>query len=153
MILYSCILVSYIAGSSARLRARTQYQYGLTNVVFSEITSSPDLGNYANSLVGVRRTIFMAYVLNLSVFSYEYGYCSGWLFMESLPFDARPGLWMAESPQAWISVAHTKSGEQVGEQLSSYHEFAEAFHGQSPDFCGDLFLILAAFAHNGLGGN
>ena len=95
----------------------------------------------------------MAYVLNLSVFSYRHGYCSGWLFMESLPFDARPGLWMAESPQGWIAVAQTKCGEEVGELLNSYHEFAESFHGQTPDFYGDVFLTLVAFAHNGLGGN
>ncbi|RFU24999.1 hypothetical protein B7463_g11329, partial [Scytalidium lignicola] len=101
----------------------------------------------------VRRTVFMAYVLNMSVFGYKYGYCSNWLFMESLPFDARPGLWMAESPQAWIAVAHARSGEEVGEQLNSYHEFAEAFRGQTTDFCGDAFLTLVAFVHNGLGGN
>jgi hypothetical protein len=104
-------------------------------------------------LKGVRRTIFMAYVLNLSVFGYKYGYCPNWLFIESLPFDARPGLWMAESPQAWIAGANARSGEEVGERLKSYHEFATAFHGRTPDFCGDRFLKLVAFAHNGLGGN
>ena len=95
----------------------------------------------------------MAYVLNLSVFSYKYGYCSNWLFMESLPFDARPGLWMADSPQSWLAVAHARFGEEVGERLNSYHEFSEALHGQMPDFGGDMFLTLIAFAHNGLGGN
>ncbi len=95
----------------------------------------------------------MAYALNLCVFGYKYGYCPNWLFMESLPFDARPGLWMAESPQAWIAVAHARSGEEVGERLSSYHEFAEACHGRTPHFCGDGFLTLVAFAHNGIGGN
>src|SRR3954451_11393023 len=92
----------------------------------------------------------MAYVLNILVFSYKAGYCSNWLFMESLPFDARPGLWMAESPQAWIAVAHAKCGEEVGEQLKSYHEFAESFYGQTPEFYGDTLLYLAVFAHNGL---
>ncbi|KAH6667727.1 hypothetical protein B0J14DRAFT_170821 [Halenospora varia] len=101
----------------------------------------------------VRRTVFMAYGFNISVCSYKYGYCSNWLFMESLPFDARPGLWMAESPQAWIAVARARSGEEVRERLKSYHEFAGTFHGQTPDFCGDMFLSLVAFAHNGLGGN
>jgi len=95
----------------------------------------------------------MAYVLNLSVFGYKHGYCSNWLYMESLPFDARPGLWMAESPQAWIAAAQARSGKEVGEWLNSYHEFAEAFRGPTPDFCGDAFLTLVAFAHNGLGGN
>lgn len=73
--------------------------------------------------------------------------------MESLPFDARPGLWMAQSPQAWIAAAHARFGEQVGERLNSYHEFAEAYRGRQSDFCGDLFLSLAALAHNGPGGN
>jgi hypothetical protein len=95
----------------------------------------------------------MAYALNLSVFGYKYGYCSNWLFMESLPFDARPGLWMAESPHVWIAAAHARFGEEVGERLNSYHEFATAFHGQTPDLCGDVFLHLVVLAHNGLGGN
>lgn len=95
----------------------------------------------------------MAYALNMSVFGYKHGYCSNWLFLESLPFDARPGLWMAESPQAWIAAAHARRGEEVGEQLISYHEFGEAFRGQTPDFYGDVFLTLVVYAHNGLGGN
>src|SRR4051794_37531324 len=113
----------------------------------------PHASGYVNSSIGVRRTIFMAYTLNICVVSYKYGYCVGWLFIESLPFDSRPGLWMAESPQAWIAIAHARSGEEVGEQLVSYHEFGETFYGQTQDFCGDPFLTLAAFAHNGLGGN
>jgi hypothetical protein len=95
----------------------------------------------------------MAYVLNMAVFGYNHGYCSNWLYMEALPFDARPGLWMAGSPQAWIAAAHAKLGEEVGERLNSYHEFAEAGRGQEPDLCGDLFLALVISAHNGLGGN
>lgn len=92
----------------------------------------------------------MAYALNLSVFGHKYGHCSNWLFMESLPFDARPGLWMAESPQAWIAAAHAMCGEEVGEQLISYHAFAEAIRGQTPELCGDAFLTLLAYAHNGV---
>ena len=95
----------------------------------------------------------MAYVFNMLVISYKYGYCSNWLFVESLPFDARPGLWMAESPQAWIAVANTRLGEDVGERLNSYHEFAEACHDEMPDFCGDVLLTLVAFTHNDHGGN
>jgi hypothetical protein len=95
----------------------------------------------------------MAYTLNLSVVGHKYGYCPNWLFIESLPFDARPGLWMAESPQAWIAVAGARFGEEVGERLNSYHEFAKAFYGQTSDFCGDAFLNLVVNAHNGLGGN
>ena len=89
----------------------------------------------------------------MAVFSYKCGYCPNWLFMESLPFDSRPGLWMAESPQAWISVAQVRIGEEVGERLSSYHEFAESVHGQTSELCGDIFLALLMFAHNGLGGS
>lgn len=95
----------------------------------------------------------MAYVLNMAVFSYRDGYCSNWLFVESLPFDARPGLWMAESPQAWLAVAHAKFGEEVGDRLNSYHEFAEAFRGETPDFGGDVLLTLVVVAHNGVGGD
>lgn len=96
----------------------------------------------------------MAYVLNMLIFGYKDGYCYNWLFTESLPFDARPGLWMAKSAQAWIAVAHARFGEEVGERLNSYHEFAEACRGQTLDFCGDTLLTLVAFAHNGdHGGN
>jgi hypothetical protein len=95
----------------------------------------------------------MAYALNMTVFGYKSGYCPNWLFLESLPFDARPGLWMARSPQAWISAAHAGFSEEVGQRLNSYHEFTEAFHAQTPDFCGDVFLTLLTYVHNGLGGN
>lgn len=96
----------------------------------------------------------MAYALNLSVFGHKYGRCSNWLFMESLPFDARPGLWMAETPQGWIAAAHARSGEEVGEQLVSYHTFSEAVRGHTTNFCGDAFMTLLVYAHNGIhGGN
>lgn len=97
----------------------------------------------------------MAYALKMSVNGYKHGYCSHWLFVESLPFDSRPGLWMAESPQAWIASARARSGEEVGDQLNSFHEFAEslAHHGQALDLHGDIFLTLLKYAHNGLGGN
>jgi hypothetical protein len=104
------------------------------------------------TLIGVRRTVFMAYVLNLSLASYKNGYCANWLFMESLPFDARPGLWMAESAQAWMTAVHAKFGEEVGERLNSYHEFSETFRGRMLHFCGDLFLTLVVVAHNGHNG-
>jgi hypothetical protein len=94
----------------------------------------------------------MAYELNLSVVSYKNGYCANWLFMESLPFDSRAGLWMAESAQAWMTVAHARYGEEVGERLKSYHQFSETFRGRMPHFCGDLFLTLLVVAHNGLTG-
>jgi len=97
----------------------------------------------------VRRTIIMSYALSLTLSSFKYGYCSNWLFVESLPFDRRAGLWMAESPQAWIAAARVRTGEEVGERLNSFHEFAENLVGSDRNFCGDMFLALVAFAHNG----
>lgn len=100
----------------------------------------------------IRRTIIMSYVLALALAGFQYGYCSNWLFVESLPFDRRAGLWMAESPQAWIAAAGARTGDEVGQQLNSLHEFAESLH-VSPlvdhNFRGDLFLTLLVYAHNG----
>ncbi len=86
----------------------------------------------------VRRTIIMSYALSLTLSSFSYGYCSNWLFVESLPFDRRAGLWMAESPQAWIATAQSRNGEEVGERLSPFHEFAEHLDGSDFTFCGDV---------------
>lgn len=97
----------------------------------------------------VRRTIIMSYTLIMSISSFEYGYCSHWLFLESLPFDRRVGLWMAGSPQAWIAVAGTRTGREVGEQLISLHEFGKSLDGSDDDFHGDSFLALVALGHNG----
>ncbi|EED16230.1 conserved hypothetical protein [Talaromyces stipitatus ATCC 10500] len=96
----------------------------------------------------VRRTIIMSYALTMAMDSFEHGYCSNWLFLESLPFDSRAGLWMAESPQAWIAAARTKTGEEVGERLSSYHEYSESLKGMKDDFKGDMFLRLLVISHN-----
>ncbi|OJJ04067.1 hypothetical protein ASPVEDRAFT_85480 [Aspergillus versicolor CBS 583.65] len=97
----------------------------------------------------VRRTIIMSYTLVMSISSFEYGYCSHWLFLESLPFDRRAGLWMAGSPQAWIAGAGTRTGQEVGEQLISLHKFGEILDGSDDDFHGDSFLALVALSHNG----
>ncbi|KAH8901554.1 hypothetical protein GQ53DRAFT_835305 [Thozetella sp. PMI_491] len=97
----------------------------------------------------LRRTVLISYGLAMTLHSFKYGYCSNWLFLESLPFDKRPGLWMAKSPQAWIAAARVKTGEEVGERLSSFHKFAESLDGQSRNLCGDLFLNLAVEVHNG----
>lgn len=97
----------------------------------------------------VRRTIVMSHALALAHFSFKNRYCSNCLFFESLPFDRRLGLWMAESLQAWIAAARVKVGEDVGEQLSSLHEFAESLDGTTPELCGDTFLALLAVGHNG----
>lgn len=97
----------------------------------------------------IRRTIFMSYILILAITGFKYGYCSNWLFTESLPFDERAGLWMAESPQAWIAAAHVRSGREVGERLCSFHEFAEKVNRAETSFCGDIFMTLIAYGHNG----
>jgi hypothetical protein len=98
----------------------------------------------------VRRTILMYSSLAMSYNVYRHGYCTNWLFVESLPFDRRPGLWMAQTPQAWIAAAKVRSGAEVGVQLSSVHEFAEEMAGkQSGGFCGDLLMALVTLAHNG----
>ncbi|KAL4780032.1 hypothetical protein BJX76DRAFT_364685 [Aspergillus varians] len=98
----------------------------------------------------VRRTIILSYTFAMSLSSLKYGYCAHWLFLESLPFDRRAGLWMAESPQAWIAAAGAKFGEEVGEQLVSFHAFAESLDGSDVDFRGDGFLALLALGHNGV---
>ncbi|RDW93599.1 Zn(II)2Cys6 transcription factor domain-containing protein [Aspergillus mulundensis] len=95
----------------------------------------------------VRRTIVMSYALAMAVNSFTNGYCTYWMFLESLPFDRRAGLWMAESPQAWIANAGVKYGEQVGEQLISFHEFGLSHHKPGDDFRGDAFLSLVAVGH------
>jgi hypothetical protein len=97
----------------------------------------------------VRRTIIMSHALNFALSSFKYGYCSNWVFLESLPFDRRVGLWMARSPQAWIAAARVRNGEEVGEQLNSFHEFAAQLDGSDINFQGDTFLHLLVFSHNG----
>lgn len=97
----------------------------------------------------VRRTIFASYSLVLVFGSFKYGYCNNWLFIESLPIDKRAGLWMAQSPQAWLAAAGASRGEDVGEQLNSFHEYAESVRGTDPQFCGDILLDMLATTHNG----
>ena len=110
-----------------------------------------DLSPWQEWLFGesVRRTIIMSYALSMAVSGFKQGYCSGWLSLESLPFDGRPGLWMAESPQAWIAAARARTGKEVGEHLRSLHEFAESLDGDDLGFCGDMFLALLVSSHNG----
>jgi hypothetical protein len=97
----------------------------------------------------IRRTIVMAYVLICCFNAWKHGYCSNWLLLESLPFDSRPGLWMAESPQAWIAAAGSGTGKLVGTQLTSLHEFGGKMKAVDSTFCGDTFLSMMAMAHNG----
>ncbi|KAL7899972.1 hypothetical protein HDV63DRAFT_372352 [Trichoderma sp. SZMC 28014] len=97
----------------------------------------------------VRRTILMSHAVALLFFSLKHGLCSNCLFFESLPIDRRLGLWLSESPQAWIAAAGVKLGKDVGEQLSSLHEFAQDLDMASPNFSGDIFLTLIVIGHNG----
>ncbi|VUC32279.1 unnamed protein product [Clonostachys rosea] len=97
----------------------------------------------------VRRTIVSSYAFFMLLDNFRLGYCTNWLFLESLPFDKRPGLWMASSAQAWIAAAGARTGSDVGERLSSVHEFAESYVGSDPGFCGDIFMIMLAISHNG----
>ncbi|KAL6886762.1 hypothetical protein GGI43DRAFT_418319 [Trichoderma evansii] len=97
----------------------------------------------------VRRTIIISHAVALFFLSLKRGFCSNCLFFESLPIDRRPGLWLAESPQAWIAAAGVKLGKEVGERLSSLHEFAQDLDMTSPDFSGDIFLTVLAIGHNG----
>lgn len=97
----------------------------------------------------IRRTIVMSYVLICCFNAWKHGYCSNWLLLESLPFDSRPGLWMAESPQAWIAAAGSGTGKQVGTRLTSLHEFGGKMKAVDSTFCGDTFLSMMAMAHNG----
>ncbi|KAL4974468.1 hypothetical protein BDW66DRAFT_87987 [Aspergillus desertorum] len=109
----------------------------------------PDPSPWQTWLFGesVQRTIIMAYALAMTVNSFTNGYCTYWMFLESLPFDRRAGLWMAESPQAWIAAAGVRFGEEVGEQLISFHEFGQSQAGADEYFRGDTFLGLVAISH------
>ncbi|KAL4911227.1 hypothetical protein BDW74DRAFT_6283 [Aspergillus multicolor] len=98
----------------------------------------------------VRRTIVMSYALAMAINSFTNGYCTYWMFLESLPFDRRAGLWVAESPQAWIANAGVRHGEEVGEQLISFHEFGQSHHKPGDDFWGDSFLSLVAISHGSM---
>ncbi len=126
-----------------------------TLLASAQARTPPNQSPWQEWLLGesLRRTIIMSYALSLSLYSFKYGYCSNWLFVESLPFDKRAGLWMAESPQAWIAAARARTGDEVGEQLNSFHEFAGNRIGSDPHFGGDTFLALCISAHNGGSGN
>jgi len=97
----------------------------------------------------IRRTLMMSAALSMCWHSYQHGFCANWLLLESLPIDHRVGLWMAESPQAWIAAAGVRTGDAVGEELSSYHEFAVAVREVKTSFGGDLLMGLLAAVHNG----
>lgn len=97
----------------------------------------------------VRRTIIIGYVIGCAYQHVRLGYIWHKLFVESLPFDARPGLWSAQSPQAWSSVAGEKVCSKVGEQLTSFHDFSVSYPHVSWDALRDPFTRLILVVHYG----
>lgn len=155
LIYLATFLFSYIGTKGAHTLDSLNILSDWTQALFSskERTSKHrDQSPWQSWLLGesIRRTIIMSYALTMAISSFEYGYCSNWLFLESLPFDNRAGLWMAESPQAWIAAAAAKTGEEVREKLSSFHEYSESLVGKEDDFHGDTFLRLLVNSHNGV---
>lgn len=97
----------------------------------------------------IRRTILVAHIVICVYFPGKYNHPSEKLRMEALPFDGRPGLWLAESPQAWISAAAARRGEDVQTELVSWHEFSSARPRLPMGYDGDMFLAMMVVAHNG----
>jgi len=95
-----------------------------------------------------RRTIILSYFVSCTFKAWKHQVCRPDLVFEALPFDRRVGLWEAMTPQAWISAARAKNGQEVGTQLVSVHEFGHSF----PKFVNpgnDTFLTLILVSHNG----
>jgi hypothetical protein len=109
-----------------------------------------NLSPYQSWLLGetTRRTILLSYILSCVFTGWKYGFCRHKLIFESLPFDGRVGLWMAESPQAWIAAAGKKSGTDVGTELVSFHEFG-GLVDKGGGLGSDGFLELVRVGHNG----
>lgn len=96
-----------------------------------------------------RRTILTSHILTCVFFRDRYEIAKEKLRMEALPFDDRAGLWLAESPQAWVAAAGARRGSEVKVKLVSWHEFG----CMNPPICmssdGDMFLSMMLVAHNG----
>ncbi|ETN45626.1 uncharacterized protein HMPREF1541_09458 [Cyphellophora europaea CBS 101466] len=97
----------------------------------------------------VRRTIIVGFVIGCAFQHVRLGYCVHKLFVESLPFDARPGLWVARSPQAWSASAGHSIGAKVGEQLTSFHDFALSYPHVSESANHDPLQRIILVAHYG----
>ncbi|KAH8178594.1 hypothetical protein LIA77_00113 [Sarocladium implicatum] len=97
----------------------------------------------------IRRTILSSHVLTCVFFQGRYESPGAKMHMESLPFDDRGGLWLAETPQAWMAAAGARRGADVETSLVSWHEFG----CKSPSVCmgedGDAFLSMMLVCHNG----
>lgn len=93
-----------------------------------------------------RRTLLAFQWISGVVELYQTGYCSYRPFVESLPFDARTGLWEAETEEDWNAALerHEDSGES---SLVSWCEFIEnGGPSPRPQFDGMLQrLFLAAY--------
>lgn len=92
----------------------------------------------------VRRTIIVGFIIGCAYQHLQLGFIWHKLFVESLPFDARPGLWCAESSEEWCALV----GEDVCERLTSFHDFSVSNTHES-DSKVDPFARLILVAHHG----
>lgn len=96
-----------------------------------------------------RRTILTAHIFTCIFFRHQYEPSANKVRMEALPFDARIGLWQAETPQAWIAAAGERRGQDVKTELVSWHEFSTGCPTISMETDGDMFLSMMLVSHNG----
>ncbi|CAL5874687.1 uncharacterized protein PFLUO_LOCUS8988 [Penicillium psychrofluorescens] len=96
-----------------------------------------------------RRTILAAHIFICVFNRHQYELSDKKVWMEALPFDGRFGLWLAETPQAWIASAGEKRGQDVQTKLVSWHEFStnRPVIPMGPD--GDMFMSMMLVSHNG----
>lgn len=92
----------------------------------------------------VRRTIIVGFIIGCAYQHLRMGFIWHKLFVESLPFDARPGLWCACSSEEWCALV----GEDVCERLTSFHDFSVSNTHES-DSKVDPFARLILVAHHG----
>ena len=71
-----------------------------------------------------RRTIIALWWVSGLIEMLRTGYCSYRPFVESLPFDARTGLWEADTAEAWKAALDSHGGDQS--DLVSWREFIES---------------------------
>ncbi|KAJ5612043.1 hypothetical protein N7510_005237 [Penicillium lagena] len=96
-----------------------------------------------------RRTILAAHIFICVFNKHQYELSDNKIRMEALPFDGRFGLWLAETPQAWIASAGERRGQDVPTKLVSWHEFSisRPVIPMGPD--GDMFMSMLLVSHNG----
>lgn len=97
----------------------------------------------------IRRTIITGFVLGCAYQHVRQGFCWHKLFVESLPFDRRPGLWAAQSLQAWKAAAGNNHASMAGERLISFHDFAVSYPQVSQDTIDDPLMRIILVAHFG----